>query len=86
MKYKVIGKFQYFADGLTLSYFSGGEVVDMSPSFAAQFLRAGVISPIEDRETKPLREAIEIKSNNPAKRRTRKPSRAKVKPTDNLDS
>lgn len=86
MKYAVVSQFQYFADGRTLSYFNGGEVVEMAPSFAIQFLKAGVISPIEDRETKPLRAQIEIKSNDSTKRRTRKPRRPKVESTDHIDS
>ena len=83
MKVEVVKMVRYYPDGFTLHLHHPGEVLDLDESFALGMLERGEVSPIADRETKPLEGQIEIKDNKPARGRTRKPRRTKVEPTDN---
>lgn len=78
MKVEVLKSIEYTGENLTHHIAQAGEVVDLPSRF--------VPAALQNREVKPFKEKLEVKNNNPAKRRTRKPSRSQGKPTDNLDS
>lgn len=83
MRVEVVKMVRYYPDGFTLQLHHPGEVLDIDESFALGMVQRGEVSPIADRETKPLEGKIEIKDNKPASVRTRNARRTKVKPTDN---
>lgn len=74
MKVEALKGFSYLDERLNEQSIQAGAVFDMSPRF--------VPSALQNREVKPFRGKLEVKSNNQAKRRTSKPSRTKGKPTD----
>jgi len=67
-----LGLFEKFEEGRVYALPS-----DFVKTNAKHFRPAG------NEETKPLRQALEIKGNNSTSKRTRKPSRAKSKPQNN---
>lgn len=78
MKVEVIGAVRYYPDGFTLCRHGLGEVVDIEDRFAHSFISQGLVTPISDRETKPLGGTIEIKGHSRTGKRARNADRAKA--------
>ena len=71
MKVEVVKTVKYSLDGFNLSQHFQGEVADIPHHFALVFIRQGLVTPISDRQTKPMRGIVEIKSHNSTGKRTR---------------
>ena len=82
MKFEVVRNLEYYPDGLTLFSHIVGEVIEIEEPFATNFEKLGYVTPISDRETKPLRGKVEIKGNNSTRKRTRKPRRPQGQSSD----
>ncbi len=69
-----------FGDGFNEKY-EEGRVYALPSTFVAN--HATFFRPASATETKPLRQALEVKSNNGTRKRTRKPSGTKTKSQNN---